>query len=434
MSNMSNTDNKKDRKSGITRREFIGYSGAAIVGSTLAKPGLAKSNDPHYKPETGMKYRKLGSTDIMLSEVGVGMASGSLSRQLGPFLFDKWRRERGDCLNKLLDLGGNFIDTNVGYHNTVELTGKATKHRRDEIYYVIGHYPRSEKEMRKNLEKALKDLQTDYIDLWFSYINGTDEGFANLRKFQEEGKIRYIGLSQHDPRLHEWAIRKGYVDFIQMPYNRLGMIKQGPADIISAERLFKMAKENGVGIIGIKPLTGNFIPYWANQTNDPEIQEMMKKFKDYGPKNLYQAMLRWNLGNPNITACAVGMDTVEQVIEDVEAVVTRDQYASAMQDELLEDYARLADKDYCRLCTTCVPHCPKGLPIPDILRFRMYYNNYQWGDYAKNLYNELPDYQKAVRCDDCGRCEEHCPYGLKIVENIYHAHSLLTDNKPSVSV
>jgi len=281
--------------------------------------------------------------------------------------------------------------------------------------------------MRAKFEKALKDLQTDVIDLVFSHGTGDEAAFETMHKLKDEGKIRFVGMSCHDPRLHEWAIKNDYLDWLHIPYNRLGMIKQGSADIPGVERVIKLAKEKDVGVIVIKPLTGNFIPYWAKQTAEPEIQEIMKKLKDYGPQNLYQAMIKWILQNPNVTACAVGMDTVQQVVEDVEAVTSFE--ITAQQEELLELYAGVADKDYCRLCTTCVPHCPKGIPVPDILRFRMYYNNYGWGDYAKSLYNELPDYQNVTQCDDCGMCESHCPHQLKIVEKLQEAHSILTEEK-----
>ncbi len=419
-------DLKGNKKKGLSRREFLGYSSAAVVGAALAKPSFGKSNDPHVKPETGMKYRRLGRTNLMISVIGLGNASGSLSRQLGPFLFDKWLMERGAAVNKLLDLGGNFTSTSTSYHNTVELLGSALKNRRDEVYYAIGTSGSGER-MRAKFEKALKDLQTDVIDLVFSHGTGDEAAFETMHKLKDEGKIRFVGMSCHDPRLHEWAIKNDYLDWLHIPYNRLGMIKQGSADIPGVERVIKLAKEKDVGVIIIKPMTGNFIPYWAKQTSEPEIQEIMKKLRDYGPQNLYQAMIKWIIQNPNVTACAVGMDTVQQVVEDVEAVTSFE--ITAHQEELLELYAGVADKDYCRLCTTCVPHCTKGIPVPDILRFRMYYNNYGWGDYAKSLYNELPDYQKVTQCDDCGMCESHCPHQLKIVEKLQEAHSILAEEK-----
>jgi predicted aldo/keto reductase-like oxidoreductase len=421
----SNDFNNKNKKT-ISRREFIEITGSALIGSAFILPNLNAENDPHVKPETGMKYRRLGKTNLMVSVIGLGNASGSLSQQLGPFLFAKWLRDRKDVANKYLDLGGNYIATGPEYHNTEEILGDALKNRRQEVFYSIDvNPPLTEDNIRKSVETSLKRFHTDYLDLCCSHGEATEKGFEVLKQLQKEGKIRFVGLTQHNPLLHEWAIRNGYVDYIQTPYNRLSMIKQGPNDNPGAEKLLKVAKEYDVGVMGIKPLTGNFIPYWAKQTADPEIQEIMKLLKNYGPENLYQAMLKWNLKNPLLTGCIVGMDTVQQLVEDVEAIKTSE--LTTDQEELFEKYLKLADNDYCRLCEMCVPQCPKEIPIPDILRFRMYYNNYQWGDYAKGLYNKLPKNKKITNCDLCGICEEYCPYNLKIMEKLNLAHSVLAE-------
>ncbi len=422
----------KNLNNDLSRRSFLKYTGTAVIGaSMLGKNEFANSNGPHYKPETGMLYRRLGKTELMISEICLGNASISLSQQLGPFLFKKWLRDRGAIINKLLDLGGNIFSTDEMYHNTIELLGEAVKHRQKEVYFAIGLNPRTEPEMRSSLEKALKQLYTETIDLAFLHASGNDESFEALRKFRQEGKVRFIGMSCHDPRMHTWAIKKGYVDWIHIPYNRLSRMKQGPIDLPGTESVLKLAKENDVGVIVIKPMTGNFIPHWAKETVDPEVQEIMKKLKNYGPENLYQAMLKWILQNPNVASCAVGMDTVQQVVENVEAVKTRK--LSVVQQELLDMYANHADKDYCRMCETCSPSCPQGIPIPDILRFRMYYKNYGQTDRAKYLYNKLTAHQKATGCNRCGICEEKCPNKLSIVKKLQEAHSILESNKVHLS-
>jgi len=81
--------------------------------------------------------------------------------------------------------------------------------------------------------------------------------------------------------------------------------------------------------------------------------------------------------------------------------------------------------DYCRMCKTCLPACPVGVRIPDILRFRIYYKNYGHRADAREYYAALADSQQAPACTACGRCHEACPNGLAIIEKLKDAHALL---------
>ena len=81
--------------------------------------------------------------------------------------------------------------------------------------------------------------------------------------------------------------------------------------------------------------------------------------------------------------------------------------------------------DYCRLCETCVPTCPKGIPIPDVQRFRMYYKNYGHTQDAREYYAALNPARNASACDACGVCEASCPSGVAIINNLKDAHKLL---------
>ena len=191
----------------------------------------------------------------------------------------------------------------------------------------------------------------------------------------------------------------------------------------SAEDLFVLARKKDIGVMTIKPFSGHFIPNWAKNSTDPMVQNMLDDLNKFGKKNLYQAMLLWILQNPNINAVVCGFNEPQDVVEDYEGYLGGK--LTAFQEDLLKRYYTLATNDYCRLCETCLAACPKGIPIPDIQRFRMYYKNYGHTLDAREYYAALDPERCASACDGCGACEAACPSGVAIINSLQDAHKLL---------
>ena len=152
------------------------------------------------------------------------------------------------------------------------------------------------------------------------------------------------------------------------------------------------------------------------------MARLINELKRLGTKNLYQAFLMWVLKNPNVCCTAVGMNAVQDVVKDCEAVP---QQLTAEHRRLLDLYATAATNDYCRMCETCLGACPTGVRIADILRFRMYYKNYGHRADARELYADLAEEHRATACTECGHCQEACPNKLAIIDKLKEAHRLL---------
>lgn len=172
----------------------------------------------------------------------------------------------------------------------------------------------------------------------------------------------------------------------------------------------------------MKPMTGHFIPNWAKETSEPKVAQLMQELRKLGSENLYQAFLMWVLKNPNVCCAAVGMTTPHEVVENCAAVGKK---LTAAHYRLLDLYAAAATSDYCRMCETCMPSCPRGVAIADILRYRMYFKNYGHQGDAREYYAALPADRNAAACSACRKCEQACPNRLAIVEKLREAHALL---------
>lgn len=412
----------------VSRRKFLKTAAIAGTAVSISKTdtfAVHSGLDSDISIRGGMKYRRFGRTNLMLSEMGMGCASGLRSNQLGTVLFNRWREQIPVIVDTLLDRGGNVFATSSTYHDTEELLGRALEGKRQKAYIFTSAEPKEDaKNVIASCERSLVRFKTDYIDGYFCH-NGWSEGFQeSANKLKEQGKIRFIGQSCHVPGKHVEKIQENMVDFIFQPYNYMSLAKwTEKIDTPGIESLFELAANKDIGVLVMKPMSGHYIPNWARQTTDPMVQTFLKDLKKLGTKNLYQAFLLWVLQNKNVTSAVIGLNEPQDVIDDYEAICGK---FTSMHQQLLERYAVLATNDYCRLCETCIPSCPKGVRIPDIQRFRMYYKNYGHTFDAREYYAGLSPSQQASACDKCGACEKVCPNGVSIMKNIADAHNILS--------
>jgi hypothetical protein len=406
----------------LSRRRFLEQSSAATLGAALGSRSAGATAGP---VKSEMKYRRFGRTNLMISEVGLGCATGLKSRTLGPERFNRYREELPAILHKLLELGGNFVATGLGYHDTEEILGNAMRGRRQEvIVFTAPDPPRDDvPTIMERCELSLKHFHTDYIDCYFSHGRWSEAFYEAALKLREQGKIRFIGLSGHVPAEHQARVDANEVEFVFQPYNYMALAKWTERfDRNDVEGLFASCKQKDVGVLCMKPMTGHFVPNWAKDRSNPMVVRLLDELQDFGKSNLYQAMLMWVLRNPNVCGAAVGMSAVNEVTENCAAVNGQ---LTRRHERVLDLYAETASDDYCRLCETCVPHCPVGIRVPDLLRYRMYYKNYGHREDARELYAALPPERQVPACTRCGACQKACPNGLAIMEKLQEAHRLL---------
>ncbi|UJW57257.1 aldo/keto reductase [Bacillus sp. A116_S68] len=208
-----------------------------------------------------MNYRRLGSTDLKLSELSFGTWA------IGGAWGKTSDREALEGLNKAIEHGVNFFDTAdvYGEGRSEKLLAKATKGKKYDIYIASKfcrsgdiHDPLtySEPSVRKYLEKSLKRLNREYIDLYQIHcppIKILQEGnvFNVLDKLQKEGKIRYYGVSVETVEEGLLCLDQQNVRALQVIFN---IFRQKPV-----VDLFPKAIDKGVGILARVPLASGLL-------------------------------------------------------------------------------------------------------------------------------------------------------------------------------
>ncbi len=219
-----------------------------------------------------MHYRKLGKTDVIVSEIGFGgWAIGGIAEAGGTPI--GWGKTSDDeslaAIRRARELGVTFFDTadSYGFGRSESLLGLVLSRTRREVVIAtkVGVVRGSDGRLRKDfssrhishaVDGSLKRLRTDYIDL-YQLHNPTLEEVAHddiheaMDRLQEVGKIRYWGVSVNTPDEGIEIIRRGWGYALQVLYN---VLNQAPAG-----ELFPLAKEKGYGIIARVPLASGLL-------------------------------------------------------------------------------------------------------------------------------------------------------------------------------
>lgn len=349
-----------------------------------------------------MQKRTLGRTGWNVSVIGFGAIK--LPR-IG-------QQECDRLLHQALDKGINFIDTADCYGDSEEKIGKALSRRRQEFFLSTKIDERDDRGVTLKLERSLRRLRTDFIDLVFFHdVRGGEYealfergGLSALQRAQKQGKLREIGVSiHHSISMMMEAIQSGVFSVLMVAYSALD------EDRLSAT-ILPMASREGVGLIAMKPLAGG-------RLGEPKAWDH-RFFKKETPA---QVALRYVLSRSEISCAIPGMTGLRELEENVE-VGRNPRPLSAEEITRLMDWVGAVGKGFCRNCGYCLP-CPEGIPIPDIFRFENYHERYALKGWAIEQYRCLP--VDAAACSHCDQCVSRCPYGVPIPERLQTIHRLL---------
>ena len=329
-----------------------------------------------------MQYRELGKTGLRISRLGFGgipiqRIDAEGTKALIPHLLEK---------------GINFIDTARGYTVSEEYLGYALEGVREKFILATKSMARTKEAMADDIATSLKNLRTDYIDLYqihnpsaadLEKVQQPGGALEALQEAKKAGKIGHIGVTLHAVELFEKAVAYDWVETVMFPYNLVET---------QAQQLVKECTARGIGFIAMKPLAGGAI-------DDATLA------------------LRYLATDPDVTVAIPGMAEVAEIAQNLAAM---NDTAPLTAEELrkIEAIRKSLGTQFCRRCNYCAP-CTAGIPISAVFLMEGYYSRYDLKEWAVKRYEGLAGH--ASDCVDCGVCETRCPYNLPIRQMLKNA-------------
>ncbi len=315
-----------------------------------------------------MQTKQLGTTDMSISRIGFGSWAVGGGKWIAGW-GSQDDMESIAVIHKALDLGINWIDTAAvyGLGHSEEVVARALKGRAQKPYVftkcsTVWNEKRELSQnlkaasLRREVENSLRRLQTDVIDLyqihWPSPDPDIEEGWSTRAKFKEEGKVRYIGVSNFSVEQMERAMKIAPISSLQPPYSLIRrQIEQ---------EILPFCQRQHIGVIVYSPmqsglLTGAITPERVEKfpeddwrKRDQEFQEprlsrtlqlvaLLQEIDQKHGKSPGEVAIAWTLHHPAVTGAIVGARCPDQVESNVGAVTL---YLSQQEIETIEAFVR----------------------------------------------------------------------------------------------
>lgn len=378
-----------------------------------------------------MHYRRLGKTELMVSEIGFGA---------------EWleRMELDGCreiIKACQEQGINIMDCCMSEPGVRSAIGECIKDTREK-WYIQGHigstwqdgqYVRTRDipKVKEAFQDLLTRLGTDYVDLgMIHYVDSEKEWdeivsgpfIEYVHELKEKGKIRHIGLSSHNPKVAKKAVLSGEIEMLLFSVNPAFDLMPPTENIddyfaeeydpslagMDPERaeLYRLCEQKDVGITVMKGFAGGRL---FNEKSSP-----------FGVALTPVQCIHYALTRPAVASIMAGFSEPRHVWDAV-------RYETA--DEKEKDYASVlasaphhAYSKKCMYCNHCKP-CPMNIDIAMVNKF------YDLAVMQESVPASVKAHYMALEknasdCIACGGCETRCPFGVEIVNRMKKAKEL----------